>query len=444
MAAVEDQPVRLAKAILRIGALATIGWTMLTAACVLLAAALLPGYAAPVVAALVLVFAAVPLLRFHRITPPASATVPLEGAGQSELNLIVRQISSALGVPTPAAIELSPDCDAWLEPRIGGPVLVIGTPFLWWLRVSELRGLLAPVIAGLEAAHDPAVVRARRLVRRLDVAERRGCAPWPRRAVAVVAESCRGKAEGMERVIAAQASQRARIVEPAGRVYAHEQVGLVAAGWDRLLTRLADPAWAAGYAPNALNAALVSALVELGERDRVGVGLADRLSERPACDLLDEPGAVDRAVSAVVPVVYQGKAVDRPLDWDDYTRLVAEPNLRKAAAVAPDHPLVAKTRALLLSPTHLGLGSESTPGPAAAPSANSEAGDGELPAGLRAVLQCGLVDLGCAAFDVDWLDGVVLRDRAGLTVPVDEIVHALVDSADFAPLRDWLSYAARL
>jgi hypothetical protein len=38
----------------------------------------------------------------------------------------------------------------------------------------------------------------------------------------------------------------------------------------------------------------------------------------------------------------------------------------------------------------------------------------------------------------------VLRDRAGLTVPVDEIVHALVDYSDFTPLRDWLSYAARL
>jgi hypothetical protein len=359
--------------------------------------------------------------------------VPLETGERSELSLIVRQISAALGVPTPAAIELSPDCDAWLEPRVGGPVLVIGTPFLWWLRVSELRGLLAPVIAGLEAAHDPAVVRARRVVRRLDLAEQQGCGPWPRGVLTLVAECCRTRAENMERVIAAQASQRARIVEPAGRVYAHEQVGLVAAAWDRLLTRLAFPAWDAGYSPCTLNAALVSALVELGERDRVGVGLADRLSERPGCDLLDEPGSVDRAVSQVVPVVYQSKPVERTLEWSEYTRLVAEPLLRKAAAAAPDHPLVAKTRALLLSP---------------APSTTivpiGEAGDGELPAGLRAVLQCGLVDLDYAAFAVDWLDGVVLRDKAGLTVPVDEIVHALVDYSDFTPLRDWLSYAARL
>ncbi|HTJ71641.1 MAG TPA: hypothetical protein VL551_29145 [Actinospica sp.] len=430
---VTDQPVRLARAILRIGALAVALWVLLGTGVAALAAWLLPGYVALGAAVAVLGFTAVPVWRFHRIAPPASETVPLENADRSELALIVRQISAALGVPVPAAIELSPDCDAWLEPRVGGPVLVVGTPFLWWLRVSELRGLLAPVIAGLEAAHDPAVVRARRIVRRLDCAQRQGCAPWPRGLLARVADGCRARAEGMERVIAAQASQRARIVEPAGRVYAHEQVGLVAAAWDRLLTRLAYPAWDAGYAPNALNAALVSALVELGERDRVGVGLADRLSERPGCDLLDEPGEVDRAVSAIVPVVYQAEPVDRALDWGDYTRLVAEPLLRKAAAAAPDHPLVAKTRALLLAPAP---STTITPIP--------DAGDGELPAGLRAVLQCGLVDLGYANFTVDWLDGVVLRDAAGLTVPVDEIVHALVDYSDFTPLRDWLSYAARL
>ena len=438
MDALADQPVRPARAILRIGASAVVCWGVLALGCAILAGVLLPGYAAVAGVLLLLAFAAVPVWRFHRITPPASATVPLEGGERSELNLIVRQISAALGVPTPAAVELSPDCDAWLEPRVGGPVLVVGTPFLWWLRVSELRGLLAPVIAGLEAAHDPAVVRARRMVRRLDLAEQRGCAPWPRPVLSWVAEYCRYKAEGMERVIAAQASQRARIVEPAGRVYAHEQVGLVAAAWDRLLTRLAYPAWDAGYSPNALNAALVSALVELGERDKVGVGLADRLSERPGCDLLDEPGEVDRAVSAIVPVVYQGEAVERPLDWGEYTKLVAEPLLRKAATVAPDHPLVAKTRALLLSPKSRLSAVNALLSPI------GDAGDGELPAGLRAVLQCGLVDLGYAAFTVDWLDGVVLRDAAGLTVPVDEIVHALVDYSDFTPLRDWLSYAARL
>ena len=65
----------------------------------------------------------------------------------------------------------------------------------------------------------------------------------------------------------------------------------------------------------------------------------------------------------------------------------------------------------------------------------------ELAVGLRACVQCGLVDLGHARWEIDWLDGVILRDRAGLTVPVDELVHALVDNSDLTPLRDWLSYA---
>ncbi|MER7177837.1 hypothetical protein ABT367_41185, partial [Streptomyces mesophilus] len=34
------------------------------------------------------------------------------------------------------------------ETRPVAPVLVIGSPFLWWMRVAELRALLAPVVAG--------------------------------------------------------------------------------------------------------------------------------------------------------------------------------------------------------------------------------------------------------------------------------------------------------
>ena len=54
------------------------------------------------------------------------------------------------------------------------------------------------------------------------------------------------------------------------------------------------------------------------------------------------------------------------------------------------------------------------------------------------------MDRGDAIWDVDWLDGVILRDRAGLVVPVDELVHGLLDNADFAALRDWVGYATGL
>lgn len=413
---------RQARAIARIGRLAAGCWVAVAAAISATALTVFPVFIGSVVTILAIALCAWPLVRFHRIVPSPTPTVTLPEGGYGELVLAVRQVTAALGVSEPAGVELSPDCDAWLEPRPEGPVLVIGAPFLWWLRVSELRGLLAPVLAGIDAAHDTLIGRARKLVRRLDIAEAQGCPPWPRTVVAAVADACRVRAEAMERAIGAAAAERARIVEPASRVYAHEQAGLVAVGWDRLLTRLAMPAWRRGLAPETLNAALVAALTELGQRDRVGLGLADRLTERPACDLLDEPGTVDRTVSALAPFVYRGEQIATPLPWSRYIALVAEPALRAEAADAPDHPLIAKVRAL--------LGADARPH-----------GSGELAAGLRAVVQCGLVDQGLAEWDVDWLDGVILRDGSGRVVPVDELVHGLLDNADFAALRDWITHA---
>ena len=427
MTAASTNAVRQARAISRICGLAVASWIALAAAISAGLITLLPSPIGLPLAGLVVGLCAWPLSHFGRIVPPLSPTVRPEPGSYGELMLAVRQVTAALGVSEPAGLELSPDCDAWLEPRPEGPVLVIGAPFLWWLRVSELRGLLAPVLAGMDAAHDTLIGRARRLVRRLDIAEAYGCRPCPRPFIVAIAAACRIRAEAMERAIGAAAAERARIVEPASRVYAHEQAGLVAVGWDRLLTRLATPAWRRGYAPETLNAALVAALTELGQRDRVGVGPADRLTERPACDLLDEPGLVDRAVSALAPQFYRGQPAEKRLPWSRYVATVAEPALRAEAADAPDHPLIAKVRSLLgvHAPPH-------------------QHGSGELAAGLRAVVQCGLVDQGLARWDIGWLDGVILRDRAGRVVPVDELVHGLLDNADFAALRDWIHEAADL
>lgn len=444
---------RNARAIARICALAAVGWALLVLALGAVLALAVPAPAGPLLALAAVLLGAGAVALLGRVRGQPDRTTPLAAGANAELITVIRQVSAALGVREPAAVELSPDCDAWLEPRPDGPVLVIGAPFLWWLRVSELRGLLAPVMAGIEVADDPQVRRARLLVRRLDQADRYGCPPWPRRLVAALATACRTRAELMERAVGAEAAERARTVEPAGRVYAHEQAGLVAVGWDRLLNRLALPAWRRGFAPETLNSALAAALTELADRDRVGLGLTDRLTERPSCDLLDDPGAVDRAASALALRIYLGDRPSRPLSWSGYVRTVAEPVIRAEAAAAPEHPLVAKTCALLdFTPAANGAASPDAARPAAGPdpaAVRDTAPDGtdegsagsDLAVGLRACVQCGLVGLGHAEWQIDWLDGVILRDRAGLTVPVDELVHALVDNCDLTPLRDWLSYA---
>ena len=457
---------RNARAIVRICVLAAAGWALPVLGLGAVLAAAVPAPAGPLLALLVLALGAGAVARLARVRPPQARTTPLAAGANAELIAVIRQVAAALGVREPVAVELSPDCDAWLEPRPDGPVLVIGAPFLWWLRVSELRGLLAPVMAGIEAADDPLVRRARCLVRRLDQAERQGCPPWPGRLLAALATACRTRAELMERAIGAEAAERARTVEPTGRVYAHEQAGLVAVGWDRLLNRLALPAWRRGYAPDTLNSALAAALTELAGRDRVGLGLTDRLTERPSCDLLDDPGAVDRAASALALRVYLGDRDSRPLPWSRYVQAVAEPVIRAEAAAAPEHPVVAKACALLDFSPELEDVPGTFPGDPADPArpADGSAYDtsldaarqtreyrpdpaldgsagGDLAIGLRACVQCGLVRLGHARWEIDWLDGVILRDRAGLTVPVDELVHALVDNADLTPLREWLSYA---
>ncbi|WP_435846217.1 hypothetical protein [Streptomyces diacarni] len=226
------------------------------------------------------------------------------------------------------------------------PVLVIGSPFLWWMRVAELRALLAPVVAGTGPSAHPDIAAARRFVRGLDAAVAgsehaplpglagewgpghggdggpgppgRGTgAPVPavlrrivHRLVARLARrllrSVGPHAAEMERGVAAAAAERAHAVDYGLRVAAQEQVGLAYAGWDRLLTRVALPAWRLGLWPTRLDAGVVSALTELSRRDRLAEGFTSRLGERPACDLLVEPGSVDGAVSLLAARLFLG------------------------------------------------------------------------------------------------------------------------------------------
>ncbi|EFF91880.1 LOW QUALITY PROTEIN: collagen alpha-1(II) chain, partial [Streptomyces sp. e14] len=116
-----------------------------------------------------------------------------------------------------------------------------------------------------------------------------------------------------------------------------EQVGLAYAGWDRLLTRVALPAWRMGRWPSRLDAGVVAALTELSRRDRLAEGFASRLGERPACDLLEEPGAVDEATSLLAARLFHGGPAEQgpdwaPVDWQAYPEEVVDRKWRTDAA----------------------------------------------------------------------------------------------------------------
>ncbi|WP_329177690.1 hypothetical protein [Streptomyces sp. NBC_01477] len=272
-----------------------------------------------------------------RARPAVSPAVPVSQKAAPDLHRMVQDLAEKLQVPIPSGIELTPDCDSWLEdrrPAAGqperrpAPVLVIGSPFLWWMRVAELRALLAPVVAGTGAAADPEIYAARRFVRGLDAAA--GVAAHGRKQRSVLLRpaygflgwsarlllrGCSAHVAEMERGVAASASERAQAVDYGLRIVAQEQVGLAYAGWDRLLTRVALPAWRMGRWPSRLDAGVVAALTELSRRDRLADGFETRLGERPACDLLEEPGVVDEAVSLLAARLFHGGPRRTGPDW---------------------------------------------------------------------------------------------------------------------------------
>ncbi|MFG2333634.1 hypothetical protein ACGFMM_29005 [Streptomyces sp. NPDC048604] len=316
------------------------------------------------VAVLVLLAAGVVALVIARSRPAVTPTVELAESAAPDLYRMVQDLADRLGVPAPSAIALTPDCDSWLEDRThpahgGGrgnglrrspdaPVLVIGSPFLWWMRVGELRAVLAPVVAGTGPSAHPDIAAARRFVQGLDAAvaapRHPGLDPVRRfgaRGVGAVARvllrSCRGHAAEMERGVAAAASERAQAVDYGVRIVAQEQVGLAYAGWDRLLTRVALPAWRMGRWPSRLDAGVVSALTELSRRDRLADSFTSRLGERPACDLLEEPGTVDEAASLLAARLFHGGPAEpgpdwSPVDWEQYPDEVVDRKWRTDAA----------------------------------------------------------------------------------------------------------------
>ncbi|MEV0774433.1 hypothetical protein ACIBLA_32905 [Streptomyces sp. NPDC050433] len=486
------------------------------------------------VAVVVLVCAAAVAAVVARARPALSPTVEIAERSAPDLYRLVRDLADRLGVPAPSAIALTPDCDSWLEDRthpaharvgplaadrrstvapVSAPVLVIGSPFLWWMRVAELRAVLAPVVAGTGPASQPDIAAARRFVRGLDAAValagrrdlgliRRVALGFVSRVARLMLRACGEHAALMERGVASAASERAQGVDYGLRIVAQEQVGLAYAGWDRLLTRVALPAWRMGRWPSRLDVGVVSALTELSRRDRLADGFTSRLGERPACDLLEEPGAIDEAASLLAARLFHGGPATpgpdwSPVDWQQYPEEVVDRKWRTEAArlhrvldgmgirrsARPGDP----TTDAVPGPTldrvmdHLaGQGEEAgdalaagisaevareeaeavPPAPAAARAADT-AGDGVALRGtdplplfplvpprtgrelladhVTAMVCCAAVDTAGAAPGLDWLDGPALLMDGKRRTDLAGGVLSLVEDGDGEPLRMWLA-----
>ncbi|MGW6915651.1 hypothetical protein ACWGB8_17810 [Kitasatospora sp. NPDC054939] len=432
------------------------------------------------------------VVRAHRrAVPPQTPVVPLGRAEAPELYRMIDELADRLEVPAPSAVALTPDCDSWLEdvPAPPGhrphteqpaPVLVIGSPFLWWMRAGELRALLAPVLAGTAAAADPEIAAARRFLRSLDASldtggttgapvgavaaprpPRRGPAALVDRITRRLLSACREHSAELERAVAGWASEQARTVDYGLRIAAQEQVGLAYAGWDRLLTRVALPAWRLGRLPAHLNAGVVSALTELSRRDRLADGYGTRLGDRPACDLLEEPGEVDRAVSLLAADLFFGRPDAggwHELDWADYPAEVVDAGWRARAAALqsaldrrapqsrPGAPTLTRLLARLAEDDGEQLAAALTaelarstaPAPLLEP---ARTGRDVLVDHVTAMVCCAAVDTAGATPGLDWLDGPVLVlggvRRGDLSGPVADAV----EQGDDGPLRAWLDAA---
>ncbi|MFI1394673.1 hypothetical protein [Streptomyces sp. NPDC020681] len=468
---------------------------------------------ATVCAVVVLLLAAAVAAVIARASPALSPTVELSERAAPDLYRLVRDLAERLEVPAPSALALTPDCDSWLEDRThpahairGGrrrrtteaPVLVIGSPFLWWMRVAELRALLAPVVSGTASSAHPDIAAARRFVRGLDAAVadadspgqgaiRRAALGFVGRIARLLLRSCRAHAAEMERGVASAASERAQAVDYGLRIVAQEQVGLAYAGWDRLLTRVALPAWRMGRWPSRLDAGVVSALTELSRRDRLAEGFTSRLGERPACDLLEEPGAVDEAASLLAARLFHGGPAERtpdwlPVDWQQYPEEVVDRKWRTEAArlhrvlddlgvppsAGPDGPTLARVIGHLAGRgtatgdrLAAGISAEVAREDAAAPPVVKSPGDAlngwgadplplfplqpprtgrELLADhVTAMVCCAAVDTAGAAPGLDWLDGPALLIKGDRCVDLATRVLTLTEDGDPAPLQTWLT-----
>jgi hypothetical protein len=139
--------------------------------------------------------------------------------------------------------------------------------------------------------------------------------------------------------------------------------------------------------------------------------------------------------------------------WERYVTSITEPELVRRAREVPDEHPAAKRIWTLIAEAGVPAARRGEPrnqdaarGPMIPAPRTGEAEDPQAASALEpdidslaAYLAVRLVEARLAAWGLDWLDGPVLRDRAGDPVPIHDIAAALADAGDVSRLSDWLA-----
>lgn len=373
---------------------------------------------------------------------PATPVVVVDRGNAAGLVDLVAEIAETLAVDPPDEVALTPACTVRLEHHGRRIVLEVGAPLLWALDRQQIRAILAPAVAAAPELRHPAVRHARRVARRLELAEIDGrvAAPLLRR----LRTASRRHGAALEMGVVAAAVSRSTAL------YRPELDGKVAAvreTWDMLLTEFAVPALRRGLRPKRL----LSGFAGLAS----GSDIVDKRTYVPAWSaaktLLTDADWIDRAVSKVVAQDLWTGRINNAVDWTQYTERVLGPLRREQAAellAAVDTVMGSPgpgTLQRILDVIDLGAGRAigatlvRSEFPAATEDAETDLAVTALNRRLAALIECAAVSSGRGRITMSWLSGAAVVNEHGCVLALDDDALELAARGDTRDLRAWLS-----
>lgn len=377
-----------------------------------------------------------------RTRVPNKPVVLVDRGNSAGLLDLVAEIAETLAVEPPDDVALTPGCEVRLEHHGRRIVLEVGAPLLWALDRQQLRAILAPAVAAGPELRHPAVRQARKVTRRLELAEIDGRVTAPLlRHLRTVARR-HGAALEMG-VVAAAVSRSAALYRPD----LDRKVATVRDTWDMLLTEFAVPALRRGLRPNRLCsgfAGLASGSDIVAKRTYVPAWSA-------AKTLLTDADWIDRAVSKTVAHQLWTGRVNDAVDWTHYTERVLGPLRRQQAAellAAVDTVMGSPgpgTLERVLDVIDLGAGPTIAATlvrnefPEASEDVETDLAVTALNRRLAALIECAAVTSGRGRLVMSWLTGAAVVNGHGCVLALDDDALELAALGDTSDLRAWLS-----